>query len=146
MDTIGFLVTWEVSDSIVGRDDGVRVRIAVSEACGIGPNVFAYRLLPLNANTGETAGHFDHVCSPVDLAEYPEEVPHPGASPPWFRLAFVDVLLRSWAEADNFVESVLSDLRRLKATLTRVQTLLPGGMEEIGTVCPESSSSSSESL
>lgn len=129
---VGFTVRCRVSDSVVGRDDGIRIRLDVEEPTGITPKLFAYRLLPLNANTGESLGHFSHVCSPVDIAEYPEDAPGVDDSPPWFRLEFVDVLVRSWAEADNFKASVLSDLRRLKTTIARVQTLLPGEAVRIG--------------
>lgn len=153
MSQIGLLISWYTSDYILGRDDGVRVRITATEACGMSPKVFAFRMLPLNANTGETNGYFDHICSPVDLAEYPEDEPLAGASPQWFRLDYVDVLLRSWLEAEDFIAGVRSDLRRCVATLNRAQALVFGGQEVAGELCDSGedscdssvSSSSSES-
>jgi hypothetical protein len=121
---------WTSSYYRAGRDDAVRLRIAIVEAVGMTDHVFAYRLLPVNPQTAEAAGTFSHVCSPVDLEEYPAQAPVPGSSPEWFRLPFVDVLVRSTAEAYEFLQFVRTDLARLRDTLMRTDILLPGGEEE----------------
>lgn len=126
--------------------DGVRVRIEVECALGMDNKVFAYRMLPLSPKTGEAVGHFSHVCSPPDLAEFPEDEPVTGYAPEWFRLSYVDVLIRSMEEADDFINIVRQDVRSLKKTLDRMDVIVPEGMEIIGTVCAVEPASSSESL
>jgi hypothetical protein len=53
--------------------------------------------------------------------------------PEWFRLNYVDVLLRSRAEVNAFIRDVVEDVQRLKTTLDTADTLLPGGQLWIGT-------------
>ena len=94
--------------------------------------VFAYMMLPLKAGADDKAGAFDHVCSPTDLEEYPEVDPIPNSRPAWFRLNYVDVLLRSRAEVESFIRDVVEDVQRLKNTLDLMDDLLPGGNMWIG--------------
>jgi hypothetical protein len=141
----GFTVTHTTSHYVYGRYDGVRVRVSVDEACNVTPKIFAYRMLPVDPNTGAAEGHFSHICSSVDLAEYPEDAPVPGASPQWFRLSYVDVILRSWAEALDFIDVVYEDIRSLKDSLDNMDEIVGVTEITIGAVCPQSSSSSSVS-
>lgn len=141
----GITVRWSSSRCIVGVHDGIRTRIEATDACEMTEKIFAYRLLPRNPQTGEQAGVFSHICSPVDLEEFPADEPVPGQQPAWFRLAYVDVLLRSMAETENFIQVVREDVRRLKDTLDRMDVLLPAGEEVIGESCPAVSSSSDSS-
>jgi len=104
------------SPYIIGRHDGIRIRIEVVCTSGVCPGVFVYRMMPVDPH-GNNQGHFDHIASPVDLAEMPKDAPCPGDSPEWFRLSYVDILLRSVHEAENFLECVIGDLRRLMDTL-----------------------------
>ena len=85
------------SPYITEKTDGQRLRI---EACagGLSDKIFAYRMLPVDVGGGQAA-YFSHVCSSVDLAEYPEDAPVPGHSPQWLRVQYVDVLVRSTADA-----------------------------------------------
>lgn len=136
-------LTWSVSRYNYHTTDGIRVRITASDAYLMSDKVFAYMLLPMKPGSGEQVGEFDHVCSPVDLEEYPEDEPIPGHRPQWFRLNYVDVLLRSRTEVHDFIRDVCEDVQRLKTTLDLVDTLLPGGELWIGNQPPEESSSSS---
>lgn len=141
-------LAWTYASSYyrAGRDDGVRVRFDVTSGCNISPKVFAYLMQPVNPLTGSTAGTFSHVCSPVDLEEYPEDEPIEDAEPPWYRLDYVDVLVRSVEEAAQFIADVQVDLNRLKDTLDVTDTLFPGVDGVIGTdVCTEPSSSATSS-
>jgi hypothetical protein len=149
----GLRISWAASRYVLGKHDGKRLRITASDPCGMTDKIFAYRMLPLNPQTGEEAGFFSHVCSPVDLEDYPEDGPTPGHTPKWFRLNFVDQQIRSVAEASDLLQAVLEDIRRLKRTLDTMDTLEPAGVEDIGDVClPEepptesSSSAASEGL
>ena len=137
-------ISWATSHYTYGEDDGVRVRFTATCASGVSSKIFAYRMLPKNRTGGEV-GMFSHICSPVDLEDFPEDGPNPGASPGWFRLAFVDVMVRSVTEAANFIEVVREDVRRIIATLNTMDTLFHTGTELLGPDC-ESSSSASDSL
>lgn len=126
-------LTWQVSRYNYETTDGIRVRITASDAVDMPTKIFAYQLLPLKPGAEERVGAFDHVCSPTDLEEYPEDDPLPNYRPAWFRLNYVDVLLRSRAEVKAFIEDVAEDVQRLKTTLDIADTLLPGGQTWIGT-------------
>lgn len=134
-------------------EHGIRVRIDVDCAVGLSPKIFAYRMLPV-APVAITEGFFSHICSPPDMAEYPEDGPTPGSSPEWFRLSYVDVFVRSVQEAEDFISIVREDARSLVQTLNKMDTIFTGGTEIVGSAdCqPQQSSSdnatgsSSESL
>lgn len=139
----GIRITWAASRYIFGRHDGVRLRIDATAACEMPDKIFAYRMLPINPATGEQAAFFSHICSPVDLEEYPADEPIAGHRPQWLRLSYVDVQLRSIIESNNLLEAVIEDVRRLKSTLDTMAVLEPAGVEDIGDVCPSDSSSAS---
>lgn len=126
-------LTWSVSRYNYHSTDGVRVRITADSARLMTTKVFAYQMMPLKPTEEERVGSFDHVCSPVDLEEYPEDEPIENSRPAWFRLNYVDVLLRSRAEVKAFVQDVIEDVRRLKSTLDIMDNLLPGGDMWFGT-------------
>ena len=75
---------------------------------------------------------FDHICSAVDIEEYPEDAALPNSRPAWFRMDYVDVMVRSREEAREFINSVLEDVKLLKNTLDIADDLLPGGSAWIG--------------
>lgn len=137
-------LTWASSYYRYGEHDGIRVRITADCGNNVSEKIFAYRMLPTSLHG--TEGHYSHVCSPVDLADYPADEPLSGASPEWFRLSYVDVLVRSVEEAENFVTIVREDVRRLIHTLDTTETLFDGDFELVGdnaVDCDASSSSSS---
>jgi hypothetical protein len=126
-------ITWTVSRYVYGDGtDGIRVRITAGDAALMSAKVFAYLALPLRPGETTPTGAFDHVCSPTDLEEYPEDEPTPNSRPAWFRLNYVDVLLRSRAEVKEFIRDVVEDVQRLKRTLDVMDDLLPGGELWIG--------------
>lgn len=125
-------LTWKVSHYNINAHDGIRVRIEATDAANMPSKIFAYLMLPLKAGATNPVGAFDHVCSPVDLEEYPEDDPTPDSRPAWFRLDYVDVLLRSRAEVEAFIRDVVDDVQRLKNTLDTSDMLLPGHSIWIG--------------
>lgn len=126
-------VTWTVSRYLAGDGiDGIRVRLEANDAALMPNKIFAYLMLPLRPGQTVGNGAFDHVCSPTDLEEYPEDEPTPNSRPAWFRLNYVDVLLRSRAEVKAFIRDVVEDVQRLKKTLDIMDDLLPGGEVWIG--------------
>jgi hypothetical protein len=126
-------LTWTVSRYNFESTDGIRVRITASEPNLMSAKVFAYLMLPLKPGEEDRVGSFDHVCSPVDLEEYPEDEPLPNSRPAWFRLDYVDVLLRSRAEVEAFIRDVVEDVQRLKGTLDVMDALVAGGSVWVGT-------------
>lgn len=133
-------LTWAVSRFNFENTDGVRVRITAANAELMPNKIFAYLLMPMKPGAGQRVGAFSHICSPTDLAEYPEDEPIPGHRPEWFRLDYVDVHLRSRSEAKKLIQDIYDDVQNLKNTLDLMDTLLPGGSAWIGGE-PESSSS-----
>lgn len=126
-------LAWSVSRYYLNDIDGIRVRIEADEATDMPTKIFAYQLLPVKPGETESVGAFDHVCSSVDLEEYPEDVPGTNSRPAWFRLNYVDVLLRSREEVREFINSVIEDVNTLKNTLDIAEELLPSGDLWIGT-------------
>lgn len=123
-------MTWTSSKYVVGRDDGIRIRIQLSDAENVPLELFAYRLSPQNA---DFKAQFSHVCSPNDIEEYPANQASADGSPPWFRLSYVDLIFRSTAEANSLLSVVQEDILRLLRTLDRMAALQPGGNTVIST-------------
>lgn len=116
-------LTTYVSRYYASGTDGIRVRIEASDANLMPTKIFAYQLMPVSPTAAERAGMFDHVCSPSDLEEYPEDEPLPTLRPAWFRLNYVDVLLRSKEEVNGFINDVKVDVDALKAMLDVTDSL-----------------------
>lgn len=138
-------LTWHVSEYHYPSVDGIRVRITASGAELMPNKVFAYMLVPQTPGDNEKIAAFDHVCSSADLEEFPEDEPTPGAKPGWFRLDYVDVVLRSRAEVHAFLRDTASDVYSLKKTLDLADRLNPVGELWIGGAPTAGSSSSSSS-
>lgn len=136
--------TWAVSRYYYNGTDGIRVRIETSDAVDMPNKVFAYLTAPLQPGETTATGAFNHVCSPADLEDYPEDAPLPGARPGWFRLDYVDVILRSRTEVHAFIRDTAADVHQLKRSLDITDRVYPAGELWIGPK-PESSSSSSSS-
>jgi hypothetical protein len=135
-------LNWYVSRYNYHATDGIRVRIEASNANLMPNKVFAYLLLPLRPGDNERVGAFDHVCSPTDLEEYPEDEPIPTIRPEWFRLDYVDVVLRSRTEVYAFIRDVAADVYNLRETLNITDRIMPAGEIWFGGDPLESSSSS----
>lgn len=136
------------SHYVANRIDGRRLRIEITDAEDMPAKVFAYLLMPMSPQTLTRVGEFDHVCSPVDLEEYPEDEPIPNHRPEWFRLNYVDVLLRSVTEIDAYLADVRADLQSLILTLNTADTLITVDefwLTDAPDEAPETSSESSES-
>lgn len=129
----GITITPEFQrDYVPGSHDAFRIRLTASQAVDMPPEIFAYRALPLQPGQAERLGFFSHVCSPVDLDEFPVAAPRPNDTPPWFRLDSVDMLLRSRAEADDFFASVLEEVDNLIASMNAAETLVTQAPVRLG--------------
>lgn len=106
-----------------GVVDGFRIRI---EAHGgyLMPNaIFRYIRRPLNPDDGTKADEFDGVCSSVDLEEFGEGAPIPDAAPPFLRLDYMDVVVRSRVEAQEAVNAVVAEVGSLVDSLNAQDVL-----------------------
>jgi hypothetical protein len=110
---------------VPGAIDGFRFTLAVAGASQMPTKVFRYRLVPTRMAASvdqpptaiELKGAFDGVCSPVDLEDFPEDWPAQNARPPWYRLDYVDSIVRSRSMADQAYEAILFEVERLVDTL-----------------------------
>jgi len=125
-------IQWSTSRYFINDIDGIRVRIEAPEATLMPTKIFAYQMLPVAPGADEQVATFDHVCSSVDLEEYPEDEATPNSRPAWLRTNYVDVFLRSREEVRAFVNAVLEDIQILKNTLDIADELQPGGDVWIG--------------
>lgn len=121
---------------VINVVDGFRFRV---EAYGghLMPNhIFRYLRRPLNPDTGTRIDELDGVCSPPDLEEFGEDAPLPDVVPPFLRLDFVDVLLRSQHEADEAWRVILEDVHSLVDTLNIMDNIVPAEDIAIGNPPP----------
>jgi len=144
----GLTIRRWISREVHDNTDGIRIRVEVIDACGCPTKIFRYLARPLNPTTGTIVGNFNGVCSPTDVAEMPEDAPAPNAEPPWYRLDYVDLLLRSYHEVNDLWDRLFEELVAFKDTLDIMNDL--EGLDQdfiIGDDCsPVSSSSVSSSL
>lgn len=125
-------VQWSTSRYYMNDIDGIRVRIEADDATLMPTKIFAYQMLPVKPGETEPLAAFDHVCSVVDIEEYPEDAPDTNSRPAWFRADYVDVFLRSREEVRAFIAAVLEDIQILKNTLDIADDLQPAGEVWIG--------------
>jgi hypothetical protein len=123
--------------------DGFRFTIQITGATQMPTKIFRYRLVPTKiqpaVNQPPTAieylGTLDGVCSPADLEDFPEDWPVQNARPPWYRLDYVDLIVRSRSIADQAYQAILFEVQSLVDTLYLMNqqvaappvTITPGG-------------------
>jgi len=141
----GIKVNITTSRFIYNRIDGVRVFVEAVENCEMPRNIFAYRAIQSSADPTMEEGHFSHICSTTDLVEYPVDSPTPGSQPRWFRLNYVDLIVRSWAEALDLLDVIRSDIGMLVRSLNTMDQAISLQSIQIGASCPDPDSESSSS-
>jgi hypothetical protein len=106
--------------------DGFRFTLQVTGANLMPTKIFRYRLVPTRVDGGsvngpptaiELKGAFDGVCSPADLEDFPEDWPAQNARPPWYRLDYVDLIVRSRSISDALYQAIQFEIVRLVDTL-----------------------------
>ena len=110
----------------------IRIQIKCTAAAGVAIDtaVFAYRLI-------NNEYLFDHICSTVDMAEYPiadEAYIHNGESFKWCRKDYVDLLVRTLSIAEDFIDNVVSDVRLLYYNMEAHNEVVGTNTYFIGTV------------
>jgi hypothetical protein len=105
--------------------DGFRFTLRVTGAAQMPTKIFRYRLVPTKVQASittpptaiELMGAFDGVCSPADLEDFPEDWPAQNARPPWYRLDYVDLIVRSRAISNAAYSAIMFEIERLVDTL-----------------------------
>jgi hypothetical protein len=105
--------------------DGFRFTLNVASATLMPTKIFRYRLVPTKVQPNvsepptaiELKGFFDGVCSPADLEDFPEDWPIQNARPPWFRLDYVDLIVRSRTTCDQAYSLIISEVQSLVSAL-----------------------------
>lgn len=85
----------------VGTQMCFRFRVTASDAVDMANEIFLFRLRPLVPGAEDRVAEFLSICSPVDLEDYPADEPEEDASPAFFRLASIDLLVRSQTLAEQ---------------------------------------------
>lgn len=139
----GVRLTPYVQTVMVGVVEGFRLLVTAADGNNMSEAVFRYRAIPIQPSQAERSGHFDGVCSPADLAEYPLDEPHADADPPWFRSATADLVFRSRYDLEQAWADIQEDVQGLVSALDLMDSLALGTEAIIGTLAEDSSSSSS---
>lgn len=108
---------------VINAQSGYRFRVEVAAAVGMPPEVFRYLERDNPANPAVSVAAFDGVCSPADLEDYPALVPDRSRGPRFFRLDYVDLVLRSQHTAEEAWEILQEELTTLVATLNLMDDL-----------------------
>jgi hypothetical protein len=111
---------------VPGEHDGFAMRIE-SYCDGLPNEIFRCRQLPLKPGTTEYVGVFDGICTSVDLEDLPADNPRENETPPWYRVAAVELIFPTRDEAEQFLASLQISvailIRSLDAQDHLVQTL-----------------------
>jgi hypothetical protein len=89
------------------------LKVEVLDAKGISPKIFVYHQSPAGPD-GNTFAEFDHVATPVDLNEIPEDAA--SAVVPWFRTDKCEVWLRSVSALVMSKQLFVDDINALQHT------------------------------
>lgn len=109
-------------DHVVGRDTGYRLLVEVTAAAEMDGRVFRYMARPVTGASDPDVA-YDGVCSPSDLEQWPAGDPTPGEFPPFCRRASVDLVFRSRAVADEWLDACQQELQTLVDSLNRQDRL-----------------------
>ena len=106
---------------------GFRIRVEVIATDGDTPKeVFVYRQHPVDSHTGLVPPpDFQTVASFVDLADYPADAPNPDNDLPFFRLAYVELDVRSVAHYHEVWAWIQRQTAGLVAAMNTADNLVP---------------------
>lgn len=97
---------------------GFRLRVDVTSATNVEPEVFLYLIPPVAPGASAPICKFQKICSPADVAAYPtlaQVAAAPAISDPWLRAAYFDLIFASRAEAEEAWAIIQADVKSLLA-------------------------------
>lgn len=100
-----------------------RIVVTASSAVDMPAEIFLYHRLPQSAYASATDEYLQ-VCTPTDLAVYPANEPTPGSSPPYFRLATIDIIYDSREQLLTLWHSIQTRTTALIESLNISDTLV----------------------
>ena len=89
------------------------LKVEVTMADGIPPKIFVYHQMPPGIE-GNTFAEFDHVATPVDFQEIPEDAA--SETVPWYRTDKCTVWVRSVADLKTAKQLMVDDISGLQKT------------------------------
>lgn len=95
-----------------GRESA-RIRIEAKNGVGIPNEVFLYKREVFNPTTGEAADTFQCVSTLFYLATTPVDEPPENRNPPFFRKAYVDIIVPNSEAADEVAAEIQAEVARL---------------------------------
>ena len=119
------MVPYFQSNYTVGTSVGFRLRIVVTDSCGIDQEIFRYYQKPLNGQ-GVLESVFSGVCSWPDLEELPITEPAADTSPAGFRQSTVDIVVESETIANQVWTLIKTQVDELVQTVKDGQELAAG--------------------
>lgn len=117
---------------VANETDGFRMTVLATDGNLIPNEVFAYRAEPIQPGQPVSQAFFSHICSPVDLEEFPIGAPLVDSDPPWFRIASLDLVFRSRAACDEVWGLIQEDVSSLRTSMDHGDTLVTGAEVWIG--------------
>ena len=91
------------------------LRVEVVSASKISTKIFVFHQMPAGAD-GNTFAEFDHVATPVDLHEIPEDAA--SETVPWFRTDKCTVWVRSLDDLSTAKQLFVDDISELQRTFS----------------------------
>lgn len=114
------------------RNQCFALRVEARYAHELCCSLFAYRAIPLQPGQATQIAVYDHICSPVDLEEYPIGAPRINAIVPWFRLHYVDLLFRGRIQAEEAWQKIQDQVAALVESLNDADILAEAAPVWIG--------------
>ena len=101
----------------------VRLRIVVTDAVNIDPNIFVYLRSPINPHTGETSDILQTIASPYDMEVYPVDDPDSETSYPFYRTSTLELDFPSVTLADAAWTKIIGLTQVLITASKKLDTL-----------------------
>lgn len=89
------------------------LEVEVIESSGIPPKIFVYHQMPAGID-GDTYAEFDHIATPVDFQEIPEDAA--SETVPWYRTDKCTVWVRSMSDLKTSRDLFVEDISALQKT------------------------------
>ncbi len=118
---IGIELTRRVSDyDVDARTQAYRMRVEVSRAQNVDPNVFVYQVVQPSETNPSAYSQFSRVASPLDLEELPYGIPGEPQLATHFRLAELDLLFSHRQTLEEAWAAIVADRDELVRTLQQL--------------------------
>lgn len=94
--------------------------VHVEQADGVSPKIFVYHQLPATVD-GALSSEFDHVASPADMHEIPEDAA--SDTVPWYRTNSCTIWCRSAEDFEQAKQLFVDDIQLLQKNLTALSNM-----------------------